>query len=151
MEVKVVPFNIIYPVWRDKLWVWRKSKIEQSSAIDFLGKYTERILEETPVCFACYDDGEIVGVNSLLPTSNTYCRSRGIYVNSEQRLKGVGRALMEATLEYAEWLRFECIWSLPRQTSLPFYLKFGFRQITEFNDTYEFGPNCFIIKEVNRG
>jgi len=149
MRVKDTSFETIYPIWRDKLWKGRVTKIEQSSPIDYLGRYNAKIMENKPLCFACYDDtNEIVGVNSLLPTSDTFCRSRGLYINSEQRLKGIGRRLMKITLDYAEFLGFEYIWSMPRKSALPFYLKLGFKQTSNFDKQYEFGPNCFIIKKI---
>jgi len=148
MDVRVVTFDVVYPVWRDKLWNGRETKIEPSNPIDYLGKYNPEIMKNYPVSFACYDGDEVIGVNTLLPTSETYCRSRGLYINLEQRLKGVGRALMEKTLDYATFLGFEYIWSMPRKEALPFYLKFDFKQTSEFDDQYEFGPNCFILKEL---
>ena len=148
MKIKIVDFKTIYPIWKHKLWKGRISKIEESNPIDYLGKYNPELLKNKAICFACYIDSNIVGVNTLLPTSNNFCRSRGFYINPEQRLKGIGKKLMETTLQYAYNLNFKCIWSLPRKSSLPFYLKFGFKQTSEFDDQYEFGPNCFIIKNI---
>jgi len=148
MRVEVVDFKTILPIWRDKLWKGRTSEIEESNAIDYLGNYNPSILDNKAICFAYFKDNIIVGVNTLLPTSDTYCRSRGFYINPEQRLKGIGLRLMEATLFYALKNNFKYIWSLPRKSALPFYLKFGFIQTSDFDNQYEFGPNCFIIKKI---
>lgn len=148
MKIKIVDFEIIYPIWKDKLWKGRVTKIEQSNPVDYLGKYNPKIMENKAICFACFDGEEIVGVNTLLPTSKTFCRTRGFYINPEQRLKGLGKILMKRTLQQANDLKFKYIWSLPRKSALPFYLKFGFKQTSEFDNQYEFGPNCFIIKNI---
>lgn len=148
MKVSIVNFDKVYPIWKDELWADRKTEITASSPIDFMGKYNTDILQNAPICFACYDADEIIGVNTLLQTSMTHCRSRGIYVKSEQRLKGVGHLLMKETLKYAKYLCFEYIWSMPRESALSFYLKFGFKQVSEFDDQYEFGPNCFILRKL---
>jgi len=148
MKIKIVNFETIYPIWKDKLWKGRVTKIESSNPIDYLGKYNPKIMENKPICFACYNDNKIIGVNSLLPTSNTFCRSRGLYINTEYRLKNVGKKLIETTLNYANILEFKYIWSMPRKSSLPFYLKCGFKQVSEFDEQYEFGPNCFVIKQL---
>ncbi len=146
--IKIVDFETILPIWRDNLWKGRISKIEESNGIDYLGKYNPDILKNKATCFAYFEGSDIIGVNSLLPTSDTYCRSRGFYINPEQRLKGLGKKLMEKTLQHAVDLKFKYIWSLPRKSALPFYLKFGFKQTSNFNNQYEFGPNCFIIKKI---
>ena len=148
MEILIVDFRTIYPIWRDKLWEGRETKIEESNPIDYLGKYNPEIMNNKPVCFGCYDNNELIGVNTLLPTSKTHCRSRGIYVNREQRIKGVGSKLMNKTIEHAKILGYKFIWSLPRKSALEFYLKFGFKQTTGFNKQYEFGPNCFVLKKL---
>jgi len=148
MIIKQVSFDKIYPVWRDKLWKGRVSKIEQSNPIDYLGKYNLEIMNNKAVCFACYIDNNIVGVNTLLPTSKDMCRSRGFYINPEQRLKGIGKKIMKETLNCANELNFKYVWSMPRKNSLDFYLKFGFIKTSKFDDQYEFGPNCFIIKNI---
>ena len=148
MEIKRVEFKDIYPIWKDKLWKGRVSKIEESNSIDYLGSYNPEILKNKAICFACFIEKKIVGVNTLLPTSNNFCRSRGFYINPEQRLKGLGRKIMQKTLQHATELKFKYIWSLPRKNSLLFYLKFGFKQTTKFDNQYEFGPNCFILKKI---
>jgi len=151
MKIKIVNFETIYPIWKDKLWKGRVTKIESSNPIDYLGKYNPKIMENKPICFACYNDNKIIGVNSLLPTSNTFCRSRGLYINTEYRLKSVGKKLIKATIKYANILGFKYIWSMPRKSALPFYLKCGFKQVSEFDEQYEFGPNCFVIKQLKGG
>jgi len=148
MNIKIVDFETIYPIWKNKLWKGRISKIEQSNPIDYLGKYNPNLMNNKAICFAYYEGDEIIGVNTLLPTSDTFCRSRGFYINPEQRLKGIGLQLMKFTLEKALLLDFKYMWSLPRKSALPFYLKFGFKQTSDFDDQYEFGPNCFIIKKI---
>lgn len=148
MKIKIVDFEVILPIWKEKLWKDRNTKIEASNPIDYLGRYNPRILDNKPTCIACFHNNEIVGVNSLLPTSDLFCRSRGLYVNPEQRLKGVGKKLMKQTFEIAKEMSFKFIWSLPRKSALAFYLSCGFEQTSEFDDQYEFGPNCFILKKI---
>lgn len=148
MKVEITNFNVVYPIWRDKLWKGRRSKITPSSPIDYLGEFNYDIMKTYPIFLACYHNNKVVGVNSLLGTSNTYCRSRGIYIEEEQRLKGIGKAIMDTTIEIADSLCYEIIWSMPRKEALPFYLKCGFQQTTDFDDQYEFGPNCFVVKKI---
>jgi len=148
MRIEIVDFKIIYPVWKNNLWKGRVSKIEESNPIDYLGDYNPEILKNKAICLAGFKDNNIIGVNSLLPTSKTYCRSRGFYINTEQRLKGYGSKLMHKTLTHAKKLNYEYIWSMPRKNSLQFYLKFGFVRTSSFDDQYEFGPNCFVLKKI---
>lgn len=148
MKVEIVNFNVVYPIWKNKLWKNRRSKITPSSPVDYLGEYNYELMKNYPIFFACYEKGQVVGVNSLLETSELYCRSRGLYVEKEQRLKGVGKALLEKTLEFADTLSYKYIWSMPRKTALQVYLKCGFVQTSDFDDQYEFGPNCFVLKRI---
>jgi len=148
MEIKKVDFNTILPIWRDKLWPDRKTKIAPISLIDLTGLFNKSIAEESVQFFACYDKDKVIGVNSLIQTSKLFCRSRGIWVDKKYRNKGIGKSIMKKTINNTKLLNCIYLWSMPRQSSLDFYIKCGFKQISEFFDDYEFGPNCFVIQKI---
>jgi GNAT superfamily N-acetyltransferase len=141
-----IDFETIFPIWRDKLWPG--IEIKRTSIMDYTGSANRHIENNKVKFFAFYKRGKIIGVNSLIQTSLLFSRSRGIWVDEDMRNQGVGRSLMEFTINYAKSLNCSWIWSLPRKPSLNFYIKCGFKQTSLFLDKYEFGPNCFVLKKL---
>ena len=57
---------------------------------------------------------------------------------------------MEALEAKAREKGCHTIWTMPRQSAMPFYARCGFERTTDFFDEgVEFGPNCFAKKHIN--
>jgi GNAT superfamily N-acetyltransferase len=90
----------------------------------------------------------LIGCNSGHQCNDREYRSRGLWVNSDYRGRGIGKMLLLATIEEGEKAGSEFIWSIPRHGSLDVYLSTGFVQTTPwFNQHVEFGPNCYVTYE----
>jgi GNAT superfamily N-acetyltransferase len=77
-------------------------------------------------------------------------RSRGIWVDPVYRGKGVAGILFCELEGQAMKEQCKSIWSVPREKALPSYVKYGFKQTSDFfNEGMEFGPNCYVIKELD--
>lgn len=146
MQTKIINFEIILPYWKI-LWP-HMQKIEPTSPIDFGGKINEEIQKNKPIFLGVYLDKEIVGVNSILKTSESICRSRGLWVNSSKRKLGIGTLILEESKNIALKEGFTIMWSMPRYESLDFYLKNGFKKVSKLFYKYEFGPHCFVFKTL---
>ena len=150
MEIKIVDFETILPVWEEKLWPNRKDPIKPTNNISYLGGRDKRISSQTPVFFAAYNGDNIVGVNSGFPSMEGSFRSRGLWVDPTCRGQGIGNGLLQAVVDYATEHGYKYAWSMPRQSALPCYLSVGFEQTSEFFDKgVEFGPNCFVRIELS--
>ncbi len=150
MIFEEITFEDILPFWRDKLWPGRKSPIEPASAMLYLGDYDSYIKHAyTPRFFAVKDQDQIIGVNSGHQTNSMFYRSRGIWVDPTSTLKGAGRMLIAAVEKAGQEAGCGLLWSAPRQSALPFYLKCGFIKTSGFfDDGMEFGPNCYVLKGI---
>lgn len=150
-EIKSCDFGEVLPMWRDYLWVGRKTDILGTNPLKFMGGYDrEYHLSGEPVFWKITDDEQkIVGVNSGLSTERSF-RSRGLWVAGAYRGQGLSGWLFAAVEEEAQKRGAEFIWSLPRLSALPAYLAFGFKQCSNVIDdaTVEFGPNCFVRKDL---
>lgn len=165
MKLEEVAFDDVLPFWREQLWPNRTSPIEPASSMLYQGGYDLEIKTRyTPRFFAVVTDvhsfesgwrSQIIGVNSGHQTSETAYRSRGIWVGFDgfdkaMRLHGVGRMLLEAVEQAAREARCSMLWSIPRQSALPFYERCGFRRTSDFFDEgVEFGPNCYSMKVIH--
>ena len=153
MNIQKITFDEILPIWK-KLWEGRKSPIEPVTSMVYLGGYDLSIKTAyTPTFFGIHDDKKLVAVNSGVQTADKLYRIRGLYVEPEYRRKGFAIQLLETVCE--QGLREECseVWAMPRQaTSYPVLLQIGFRKTSEwFEDVVEFGPNCYMIRDIDGG
>lgn len=149
--VEKISFELIQSIWSDNLWSGRSSPIRPMSSMVYKGGYDLSIYNRyNPTFFGIKDlTGTIIGVNSGHRTSDLEYRSRGLWINLEYRNLGLSRALFESLEIQAKSEQCEYIWSIPRKESLYAYTKFGFLQSSNFfNDGVEFGPNCYVIKEI---
>lgn len=145
MKIKITTFEIILPIWKEKLWPNRKDPIKPTNNIAYLGGRDKRISQQTAVFFAAYENNNIVGVNSGFSTLDGGFRSRGIWVDPAYRKQGTGHSLLKAVIDYATINDYKYVWSMPRQSALPAYQSAGFKQTSDFFDEgVEFGPNCFV-------
>jgi GNAT superfamily N-acetyltransferase len=158
MILEETSFEEILPFWQ-LLWPGRKSPIEPASSMLYLGGYDVSIKTRyQPRFFAVKlyretDDGWItypVGVNSGHQTSETHYRSRGIWVDPSLKLRGMGRMLIDAVEKAARQAGCSTLWSIPRQSAMPFYKRCGFMPTSYyFKDDMEFGPNCYAMKALD--
>jgi len=150
----IVDFETILLFWKEKIWPDRESTIKPMSSMMYQGGYDMSIYEKyTPTFFAVYNVvGEIVGVNSGHRTSDELYRSRGIWVDPRYRKLGVSGVLFCELHGQAMKEGCKALWSVPRKEALPAYKSVGFIQTSEFFDEgMEFGPNCYVYKELNYG
>lgn len=151
LDVREIDFNTIYTVWHDKLWPGRLSPIRPISSMRYLGGYDMDIYKFEPTFFGAYfGTHRLVGVNSGFETGDGWYRSRGIWVDPSAGGQGIGRALMEATEAKARSKGCTVMWTIPRQSAMPFYAKCGFERTSEwFDEGVEFGPNCYATKALH--
>lgn len=135
-----------FRVWQDKLWPGRKSKIEPTSAMRYLGGYDMQNQQFVPAFFSIRTD-KIIAVNSVAMCADGSARSRGLWVDPEFRGKGYARIVLENSIIQAKDWGASHLWTVPRQSALPAYLSVGFIQTSEwFDQGVEFGPNCYASK-----
>ena len=150
--IKEIEFKEIYPIWSKELWPERNDIRKVSSMTYNKGTYMEvyNYKFSIPKFLAYFNEGKIVGVNSLHLVSKLECRSRGLWVNTEHRGKGIGRKLLEHTIELGKLYNCNYIWSLPRRESLSVYLTAGFEKTSEWiNEGVLYGPNCYVCKRYS--
>jgi GNAT superfamily N-acetyltransferase len=149
MIIKRLSFDEILPIWSTYLWPNRKSKILPMSSVGY--NNTRCVFEDKfPYFYAAFLNDSCIGVNSCIKTGTYEFRSRGLWVFSEYRKEGVSKLLLAEAIRYA---KNDCggriIWSMPRKSALPAYLSVGYQQTTDFfDDGVEFGPNCFVKKDL---
>lgn len=150
IDIVQISWEEIYPIWSEKLWPNRQSLIEPISSMKYLGGYDKKIKDNTPYFIGAKIDKQIVGVNSIFKTENLQARSRGIWVDPKHRMSSVGYMIMTACIDIIKTKEnIKEVWSAPRKSALSFYQKCGFVQTSDFTDDgFEFGPNCFVLKNV---
>lgn len=149
LDIREIDWNTIYPVWVDQLWPGRLSPIKPVSSMRYLGGYDMDIYKFEPTFWGAYMGHRLVGVNSGFETGQGWYRSRGIWVDPEASGQGIGRALLDALEAKARALGCHTLWTIPRQSAMPFYARCGFEQTTGFFDEgVEFGPNCYAKKDL---
>lgn len=151
MKIKQITFEEILPYWNKHLWanwdniskvnVWTQKNYCYKTVKYFNDEQLVKILK--PVYVACFIDGDIVGVESGYKTNIDYYRIRGLWVDEAHRKKGIATELVR----YFECLSNEkYIWSIPRETALAFYLRYGFKVSGEPEKSTT-KQNYFVIKE----
>jgi len=151
MIIKNISWDEILEIWERYLWPDRKSKIKPAVGMKFNGTWERYVGENDPTFFGAYENGILVGVNSGHKAERVgnkqYYRSRGLYVFPKYRGKGIAQALLQKTIEQAEFENCDLIWSIPRVKALPTYLKVGFKIDRPAQDL-EYGPNVYAYKEL---
>ena len=151
--LKTINWPTIQKVWTDNLWPGRESPIKPTNGLLLGGGWSKELESETPTFFGVYDGNILCGVNSghKAETINDkkYYRSRGIYVYPEYRGKGIAQMLLKATEEQAIKENCDILWSMPRESSLKTYLRFGFEMYSNKEAIgMEFGPNYYVFKKI---
>jgi len=147
-HIKKITFDEILFYWK-LLWPERKTPIEPSNPLQFMGSIDMELKEVVPTFFGYFVDNRIVGVNSGLKTHDLLYRSRGIWVHKDYRKNYIGSELLKAVVDQSIKERCSYIWSIPRYSSYNFYKNNGFTRCSKWLDVYEFGPNCFVLKKGN--
>jgi GNAT superfamily N-acetyltransferase len=149
LELRVVSFVDVLPLWRTKLWPGRLSPIKPVSPIQIDLTFDPTILDFSPHFYGAYFREELVATISGYSTNLTLFRSRGLYVDPRFRGLNVSQILFNRLAQTARELGAESIWTLPRKSAWPVYAKFGFYRITDwFEKDMEFGPNCLAKYDI---
>ena len=154
--IKEITFEQILDCWKTGLWskyVDQNLKINRVNTttqknycyrvIEYLNQeQIERLLK--PIYIGYFTDEIIVGVESGYKTNKDYFRVRGLWVDKNYRGQGVATQLVQ----YFENLCVEkYLWTIPRDSALNFYLKYGFR-VDGLSVKTVYGQNYFAIKEL---
>lgn len=160
LVIKEIEWELVLPIWTNKLWPGRKSEIKPTNGLILKGGFDKSIELNTPTFFGSFINTELVGVISGFKTGpirlsdkdEISYRSRGLYVEPEHRRKGLASILLAAIHSKAILEKCTLIWTIPRESALPTYKKAGFIQISDFfDDDFEFGPNCYAVKYIGGG
>jgi len=152
--IKQITFEEILPIWQDKLWPNRVSKIETHSAMTWPSSHSNQpydinVFTYPVYFFGSYHSDKLIGVNSGHLTSPTEFRSRGLWVDTEFRGMSLAKQLLENTIQQAMQSNASLIWSLPRTSSLHAYTSAGFATVGEvINEGVEFGPNIYCSLQL---
>jgi len=149
MKIRILSWEEIYPIWHQRLWPGRQSAIEPTSAIKYLGGHDMDNMTFAPVLYGLEEDDEIIGVNSVVECSDHSYRSRGLWLAPDYRGRGLAKILLEYGIGIAKENKTDFIWSMPRHSAIGAYQSAGFEQTSEwFDKDVEFGPNCFVRKDI---
>jgi len=149
IEIKTIDWQTILFQWKFNLWPGRYDYKEMSSMVfnerdnydmDIYTKYN-------PTFWGAYCGSTIVGVNSGFRTEDNLYRSRGIWVSSAFRKKGIAQQLFAALEEQAIAEGCDKIWSYPREGSHIAYTKYGFKIASEWHND-SFGRNVYVLKQL---
>jgi GNAT superfamily N-acetyltransferase len=144
MQLEKISFHQILPIWDNYLWPNRISEITPTSAMCYLGGYDLVNMDAMPTFFAYMIDGEIAGVNGGHMCNDNEYRSRGLYVFEKFRGRGIGTALLKATIEQAAKEEASLCWSYPKDSSWNTYARAGFVLTSEF-EISENGTNAYCM------
>ena len=144
MQLEKISFHQILPIWDNYLWPNRISEITPTSAMCYLGGYDLVNMDSIPTFLAYVIDGEIAGVNSGHMCKDNAYRSRGLYVFEKFRGKGIGTALLKATIEQAVKEEAALCWSYPKDSSWNTYTRAGFTLVSDWESS-ENGTNAYCM------
>jgi len=151
LELRVVGFEEVFPVWSERLWPNRASPIRPVSPIQVNLQYDASILQYPPFFFGLYRHQKLIGTISGYQTNETLFRSRGLYLDPLVRGNNLSQILFTAVTERALMLGLSEIWTLPRKSSWHAYERFGFyRESDWFSEGMEYGPNCLAKYSLNQ-
>jgi GNAT superfamily N-acetyltransferase len=150
-----VDFSTVLPIWSTQLWPGRQSPIRPVSTMVYLGGKDQSIATKytNDARFWAITDsdmnGQIVGVFSGHPTSETHYRARGLYVLPAYQRLGVGVMLVNSVVLAASAAQREVCWCIPRVVNTLFFEKCGFVQtsLPTIVDM-EFGPNVYMARAL---
>lgn len=130
VTIQEITYEQCLTLW-NQLWANRVSPIEPTSAMTFSHtsqrSYTTNV--GTPTFLGAFVNEQLVGVNSIHDVDENQQRSRGLFVLPEFRSNGIATKLLKATIACRKPGR--CLWSYPKDSALPTYVRAGFRVITD--------------------
>ena len=153
--IKEISFELILAYWSEYLW---KEYHDQGLKINRVNtttqkKYFYRALKYLnqeqveqvvkPTYIAYFFGSEIVGVESGYKTNVDYYRLRGLWVNKNYRHEGVARKMVDYL---ANKSKEKYLWTIPRESALGFYTKYGFI-VTGKSVKTVYGQNYFAVKD----
>ncbi len=157
--IKEITFDEIKYYWRNFLW----SRFDITNSVDlktyptclitqkdysyraFKYMSRENIEKIQNPTFVAYEiDGEIVGVESGFTTNINYYRLRGLWVNNKYRRRGIATKLLDYLIERSNKKN---IWTIPRESALSFYEKYGFTILNEYYISI-YGKTYFAVKKI---
>ena len=143
-----ITWSQIQSIWQQYLWPDRISVIESVSAMCYLNGYDMKNMESTPSFFGYVVDNTVIGVNSghACPLNSSY-RSRGLWVNPLHRNRGIGQALLNATIKQGQLEGYTMIWSYPRQSSWKTYQSVGFTLTSDWTPSETSDANAYCLGE----
>ena len=147
-------FEEIYPIWHDKLWPGRISKIEPMSSLCW--QLPNKIVKDgsifesySPIFWVVKDNRKIIGINSGFKTSDKVYRSRGLYVDPTYHNQEISQILLRQSILQGKKEECHWIWSMSQKSVLPVYQKIGFKKRGKWlNEGIEFGPNCLVTRQI---
>ena len=151
--VQQITFQEILPIWHNKLWPNRVSKIETHSAMTWPythpnQPYSMDVFSYPATFFGIFDQDKLIAVNSGHLTTQQEYRSRGLWVDPDYRGMGLAQLILLAVIDQAKKEGADMLWSIPRLTALPAYERVGFKTVGDVIDEgVEFGPNiyCWLV------
>ena len=150
IKIVSLTFEEIYPFWH-MLWDHLKEfEIKDKSSRLLISGFDEAIMINNDIkttFFGAKINDVIVGVNSGFRTTNIHYRSRGLFVLSEHKMKGVATKLLKATQEQGMKEGCTIMWNFPKESVLPVYINFGFKVVSCFYKDL-LGSNCYVVKVI---
>jgi len=108
------------------------------------------------VYFVAEKEGQVVGGGGIFPSPGlpaATCELVKMYLLKEARGIGLGKALIEKSLEWAQQNGYQQVYleTMPElQKALSVYEKFGFKYIdAQLGDTGHFGCDLWMLKELS--
>lgn len=145
--IQQISFEEILPIWSNYLWPNRKSAIEPTSAMNYLGGYDLENMKYEPIFLAYKSYDRIIGVNSGHMCINNSYRSRGLYVFPEFRGNKIGIKLLKATIEQGCKKYADFCWSYPKFSSWSTYKNAGFELSSSWGQS-ELDTNAYCIQQL---
>lgn len=140
--IEVATFEIVSDIWKNKLWPNRTSTIDTHSAMLISGEYELKNYNYPATFFVYKINDTIVGCNSGHQCCDGSYRSRGLYVFPDYRKQGIGKKLLDVTIEQGNKEKSTFVWSYPRLESWSTYKAAGFRLVSEWTES-ETGINAY--------
>ena len=154
MKCEISSFEEIYPIWHDKLWPGRISKIEPMSSLCW--RLPNKIVKDSsifesysPIFWTVKDNRKIIGINSGFRTSDKVYRSRGLYVDPTYHNQEISQILLRQTILQGKKEECHWIWSMSQKSALPAYQKVGFKKRGKWLDEdMEFEQSCLVNRQI---
>lgn len=153
MKIQKISFTQAHSVWHTHLWPDRQSAIEPVSVMtwpfaDPVADIDMSIQHYEPTFWGVFLNDDLVGVNSGHRTSATQYRSRGLWVDPLCRSQGFAQLLFTVTQWQARQEGCDMVWSIPRQSALNSYTRFGFETVGDFFATETSDSNIYVMMQI---